>query len=49
MNLPKKLFCRSFQTVLRAALPLLPYRDPKILNGVEEIPDCLKAKNIRKV
>lgn len=49
MNLPKKLFCRGVQTVLRAALPLLPYRDPKILNGVEEIPDCLKAKNIRKV
>lgn len=49
MNLPKKLFCRGVQTVLRAALPLLPYRDPKILNCVEEIPDCLKAKNIRKV
>ena len=49
MNLPKKLFCRGVQTVLRAALPLLPYRDPKILNGVEEIPDCLKVKNIRKV
>lgn len=49
MNLPKKLFCRGVQTVLRAALPLLPYRDPKILNDVEEIPDCLKAKNIRKV
>ena len=49
MNLPKKLFCRSFQTVLRAALPLLPYRDPKILNRVEEIPDCLNARNIHKV
>ena len=49
MNLPKKLFCRSFQTVLRAALPLLPYRDPKILNLVEEIPDCLNAKKIHKV
>lgn len=49
MNLPKKLFCRGVQTVLRAALPLLPYRDPKILNGVEEIPDCLKVNNIRKV
>lgn len=49
MNLPKKLFCRGVQTVLRAALPLLPYRDPKILNGVEEIPDCLKVKNIHKV
>ena len=49
MNLPKKLFCRGFQTVLRCALPVLPYRDPKILNRVEDIPDCLKEKHIGKI
>lgn len=49
MNLPKKLFCRCFQTVLRCALPVLPYRDPKILDRVEEIPDCLKKKHIGKI
>lgn len=49
MNLPKKLFCRCFQTVLRCALPVLPYRDPKILDRVEEIPDCLKEKHIGKI
>lgn len=49
MNLPKKLFCRCFQTVLRCALPVLPYRDPKILDRVEEILDCLKEKHIGKI
>ena len=49
MNLPKKLFCRCFQTILRCALPVLPYRDPKILNQVEDIPDCLKEKHIGKI
>ena len=49
MNYGKKLFCRSFQTVLRLALPVLPYRDPKILNHVEQIPDRLKEKKIQKV
>ena len=49
MNLPKKLLCRCFQTVLHIALPVLPYRDPQILNQVEEIPDCLKVKHIDKV
>ena len=49
MHTPKKIFCRCFQAVLRFVLPVLPYRDPKILDRVEEIPGCLKAKNIRKV
>lgn len=49
MYTPKKVFCRCFQAVLRFVLPVLPYRDPKILNKVEEIPACLKAKRISKV
>lgn len=49
MNLITKCFCRSFQTVLRAALPFLPYRDPKILNSVQEIPQCLAQKKIGHV
>ena len=49
MNTPKKLFCRCFQIVLRLALPVLPYRDPKVLDRVEQIPACLKAKEISRV
>ena len=49
MNLPKKLFCRCFQAALRIALPVLPYRDPLVLDKIEKIPDCLKAQGIQKV
>ena len=49
MNPMKKAFCRSFQFVLRCALPVLPYRDPKVVNSVENIPQCLKEKNIQNV
>ena len=49
MNFAKKLFCRSFQIVLRLALPILPYRDPLVLEQVEDIPACLKKKHIEKV
>ena len=34
MNTANKLWCRSFQTVLRLALPILPYRDPQLLDGI---------------
>ena len=49
MNPMKKVFCRSFQFVLRCALPVLPYRDPKVVNSVENIPQCLKEKKIGNV
>ena len=31
MNILKKSYCRIFQTVFKLALPILPYREPKIL------------------
>lgn len=49
MNLPKKLFCRCFQTVLRMVLPILPYRNPLVLDHIEKIPDCLSARGVQKV
>ena len=47
MNPVKKIFCRSFQTVFRIAMPLLPYREPKILGSVTDIPSALKEKKIK--
>ncbi|MDO4182110.1 MAG: iron-containing alcohol dehydrogenase [Coriobacteriia bacterium] len=44
MNAPKTLFCRTYQTVFRAALPVLPYRDPETLASVEETADLLVQK-----
>ena len=49
MNPMKKVFCRSFQAVLRFVLPVLPYRDPKVLAQVQDVPGCLKEKKIQKV
>ena len=49
MNLIQKAFCRTFQTVLHLALPILPYRTPRVLNRVQDIPGCLKEKGIENV
>lgn len=42
MNAVKKVYCRGFQTVFRIALPILPYRNPKILKHLSDVPDLLK-------
>ena len=41
----RKVYCRIFQKAFRAALPFLPYRKPKLLHSVKEIPEvCRKWK-----
>lgn len=42
MNILKKLYCRTFQTAFKMALPFLPYRKPEISGSVSEIPGILK-------
>ena len=49
MNIFKKFYCRTFQTVFKIALPFLPYREPKILNTNEEVVEVLKKHNINSV
>ena len=49
MNIICKAGCRVFQAVLRLAIPILPYRSPKILNTVQEVPTVLKEKGIGNV
>lgn len=48
MNRLKMIYCRVYQTVFRAALPFLPYRNPKILNSVTEIPGVLAEKGLHR-
>lgn len=38
-----------FQTCFKLAIPLLPYRDPKILNSIEELPAEFKKRKISTV
>lgn len=49
MNTPKKIFSRVFQGVMHLLIPVLPYREPKILNGLDKIPELLREKGIGKV
>ncbi len=49
MFILKKLGCRVFQTAFRAALPLLPYREPKIVSSCEGLGDVFKKENIKSV
>lgn len=45
----RKLYCRTFQSVLKFAIPFLPYRHPKILGNVKDIPEVLKKKKCQSV
>ena len=49
MNIFKKIYCRAYQLCFRIALPLLPYRQPKILKTNNEVLQVLANKNIKKV
>ncbi len=49
MHLLKKFYCRTFQTIFKLAIPLLPYRTPKIIHKTEVVPKLLKKKNISSV
>ncbi len=49
MNILKKSYCRIFQTVFKLALPILPYREPKILKDENAVISVLKENNINTV
>ena len=42
LNPFKKLYCRTFQGVFKIALPLLPYKNPKIIDRIEGVPAMIK-------
>ena len=43
MNCFAKVFCRTVQLGFRAAMPLLPYREPQRFSSVEELEPLLKG------
>ena len=49
MNTLKKAYCRAYQAGFRLALPVLPYREPKILKTVGGAAKLIKAKGGKKV
>ena len=45
----KALYCRTVQSVLRAALPVLPYREPEIFRSCAELETVFTRENIHSV
>ena len=48
MNILKKMYCRIYQTCFKLAIPLLPYRSPKIIE-LENLNNILSKENIKKL
>ena len=49
MNIAYKIFCRVFQTAFRLALPVLPYREPEIVNSCSALTNVFAKEKIRSV
>lgn len=49
MNPASKLFCRIFQTAFHLALPILPYRTPKLYEHISDIAPLLQEQQIHSV
>lgn len=49
MNKLYAFYCRAYQAVFRAALPILPYREPIQLDGLSSIVPLLAEKRIASV
>lgn len=49
MNTLKRLYCRTFQTVFKLVIPLLPYHSPKRLGSMEELVKKLKELKLNSV
>ena len=49
MNVFRKAYCRTFQFFMKAAIPLLPYRRPEILESISEAVNVIKDKKISRV
>lgn len=49
MNIFSRAFCRIFQKCFHLAIPLLPYRTPKILESVKDVPSEFKKMGVKNV
>lgn len=49
MNIASKIFCRVFQAAFRLALPVLPYREPEIVNSCSALKKVFEKENVKSV
>lgn len=45
----KALYCRIFQMGFRLVLPILPYREPKIINSCGKLPQVFEKEKLKSV
>lgn len=48
MNIILRAGCRMFQKCFYIAMPLLPYRNPKIAESIENVPEIIRNNNLKK-
>lgn len=44
MNKLRKIYCRTFQTAFKIAIPFLPYRTPQIVGGIHALPEIIQKR-----
>ncbi len=49
MNIFKKIYCRTYQFILKIAIPFLPYHEPKLLDDYEALSQTLKQNDIKRI
>lgn len=49
MNVILKCACRVYQTAIRALMPVLPYREPQIVDSCRDLKDIFIHQNINSV
>ncbi len=49
MNFVSKIYCRAFQTAFRLALPVLPYREPQIVNSCAGLKSVFEKEYVKSV
>lgn len=49
MNIFSRFYCRLYQIIMRCFLPFLPYREPVLLDGYDDIINTLNDENITNV
>lgn len=49
MHLFQRVYCRTFQTMFRLAMPVLPYRKPEMMESIRQIPSLLQRLEVRSV
>lgn len=49
MNIFSKIYCRIYQSIFKIVLPMMPYREPQIIDKVIDIKNILQEQNITNV